>query len=34
MKKFYSPLLADVLTAIGLIACFYAAMALVAYLAW
>jgi hypothetical protein len=34
MKKFFSPLLTDVFTAIGIIAGFYAAMALVAYLAW
>ncbi len=34
MKKFYSPVLTDVLTAIGIIAGYYAAMALIAYLAW
>ena len=34
MKKFYSPVVTDVLTAIGIIAGYYAAMALIAYLAW
>lgn len=34
MKKFYSPVLTDVFTAIAIIAGFYAAMALIAYLAW
>jgi hypothetical protein len=34
MKKFYSPVLTDVFTAIGIIAGFYAAMALIAYMAW
>lgn len=34
MKKFYSPVLTDVFTAIGIIAGYYAIMALIAYIAW
>lgn len=34
MKKFYSPVLTDVFTAIGIIAGYYAIMAIIAYLAW
>ncbi len=34
MKKFYSPVVTDVFTAIGIIAGYYAIMALIAYIAW
>ncbi len=34
MKKFYSPVITDVFTAIGIIASYYAIMALIAYIAW
>lgn len=34
MKKVYSPVLTDVFTAIGIIAGYYAIMALIAYIAW
>jgi len=34
MKKFYSPVLTDALTAVGIIAGYYAIMALIAYIAW
>ncbi len=34
MKKIYSPVLTDVITAIGIIAGYYALMALIAFLAW
>ncbi len=34
MKKIYSPVVTDVLTAIGIIAGYYALMAAIAFLAW
>ena len=34
MKKFYSPVVTDVFTAIGIIAGYYGVMALIAYLVW
>mgnify|MGYP000175572253 FL=1 len=34
MKKFYSPLVEDTFAAIGIIAGYYAIMALIAYIAW
>jgi len=34
MKKYYTPVITDVFTAIGIIAGFYATMALIAFLAW
>ena len=34
MKKFYSPVLADVITAIGIITVFYTLMAVIVLLAW
>jgi len=34
MKKFYSPEISDVFTAIGIIAGYYGIMALIAYIAW
>jgi hypothetical protein len=34
MKKIYSPVVTDVITAIGIIAGYYAIMALIAYIAW
>lgn len=34
MKKFYSPVVTDVFTAIGIIAGYYGIMALIAFLAW
>lgn len=34
MKKFSSPVITDVFTALGIIAGYYALMAIIAYLAW
>ena len=34
MKKFYSPVVTDVFTAIGIIAGYYTIMALIAFLSW
>jgi hypothetical protein len=34
MKKIYSPVVADTFVAIGIIAAFYGAMALVGFIAW
>jgi hypothetical protein len=34
MKKIYTPVVADTFAAIGIIAAFYGALALIAFIAW